>query len=71
MDFITNLPKSNGFEAILVVVDRLSKYSHFVLLKHPFTARSIASVFVKEVVRLHGLLESILSDRDPLLEGAI
>ncbi|PNY08329.1 disease resistance protein, partial [Trifolium pratense] len=51
MDFITNLPKSNGYEAILVVVDRLSKYSHFVPLKHPFTARSIASIFVKEIVR--------------------
>ncbi|PNX81711.1 transposon Tf2-1 polyprotein [Trifolium pratense] len=66
MDFITNLPKSNGYEAILVVVDRLSKYSHFVPLKHPFTARSIASIFVKEIVRLHGVPESILSDRDPL-----
>lgn len=66
MDFITNLPKSNGYEAILVVVDRLSKYSHFIPLKHPFTARSIASIFVKEVVRLHGVPESILSDRDPL-----
>lgn len=67
MDFITSLPKSNGFEAILVVVDRLSKYSHFIPLKHPFTARSIAAIFVKEVVRLHGIPESILSDRDPLL----
>lgn len=66
MDFITNLPKSNGYEAILVVVDRLSKYSHFIPLKHPFTARSIAFIFVKEVVRLHGVPESILSDRDPL-----
>lgn len=66
MDFITCLPKSNGFEAILVVVDRLSKYSHFIPLKHPFTARSIAAIFVKEVVRLHGIPESILSDRDPL-----
>lgn len=66
MDFITNLPKSNDYEAILVVVDRLSKYSHFIPLKHPFTARSIASIFVKEAVRLHGVPESILSDRDPL-----
>jgi hypothetical protein len=47
-------------------VDRLSKYSHFIPLKHPFTARSIAAIFVKEVVRLHGIPESILSDRDPL-----
>ncbi|PNX94272.1 retrotransposon-related protein [Trifolium pratense] len=49
MDFITGLPKSKGYEAILVVVDRLSKFSHFIPLKHPYTARVIAEVFVKEV----------------------
>lgn len=66
MDFITPLPKSNCYEAVLVVADHLSKYSHFIPLKHPYTARSIAAVFVKEVVRLHGVLESILNDCDPL-----
>jgi hypothetical protein len=55
MDFITGLPKSKGYEAILVVVDRLSKYAHFVPLKHPYTARVIAETFVREVVRLHGV----------------
>lgn len=66
LDFITGLPKSKGYAAVLVVVDRLSKYSHFVLLKHPYTAKSIAELFVKEVVRLHGIPSSIISDRDPL-----
>ena len=46
MDFITCLPKSNGFESTLVVVDRLSKYSHFIPFKHPFTVCSIAVSFV-------------------------
>ena len=66
MDFITGLPKSRGYEAILVVVDRLSKYSHFIPLKHPYTARSIADVFCKEIVKLHGVPVSIVSDRDPV-----
>lgn len=45
---------------------RLSKYSHFIPLKHPFIACAIAAIFMKEVVRLHGVPDSILVDRDPL-----
>jgi len=66
LDFITGLPKLQDFETIMVVVDRLSKYVHFVPLKHPFTARSVAELFVKEIVRLHGVPNSLVSDRDPL-----
>lgn len=66
MDFIWGLPKSNGFKAILVMVDRLSKYNHFLLLKHSYTAKNVAALFVTEVVRLHGIPKSILSDRDPI-----
>ena len=62
MDFIVDLLKSCGDDTILVVVDRLSKYSHFILLKHPYTSRHIAEIFVNEVVRLHGIPKSILSD---------
>lgn len=66
VDFITRLPKSKGFEVVWVVVDRLSKYACFILLKRPFSAKSLAEVFVKEVVCLHGIPQAIVSDRDPI-----
>jgi len=62
MDFIVRLPKSNGYDSVLVVVDRLSKYGP---IKHPYSAKSITEVFAKEIVRLHGIPASIVSDRDP------
>lgn len=58
--------EQKGFDAIFVIVDRLSKYSHFIPLKHPYTARVLAEVFTKEIVRLHGIPSSIVSDRDPI-----
>jgi hypothetical protein len=51
---------------ILTVVDRLSKYAHFLALGHPYYATSIAKVFFKQVVRLHSVSASIISDRDPV-----
>ena len=63
-DFIGGLPKSQGYGTIMVVVDRLSKYAHFIPLTHPYSAKEVAEVFLKEVVRLHGFPTSIVFDRD-------
>ena len=64
MDFIEQLPPSHGFDTILVVVDRFIKFRHFIKLTHPYSAQQVAQIFLDNVYRLHGLPETIISDRD-------
>eukprot|EP00253_Pinus_taeda_P025942 PITA_25942 len=66
MDFITGLPKSGNKSVIMVVVDRLSKYSHFCALPHPFTPTLVAQTFMDQIFKLHGMPISIVSDHDPI-----
>ncbi|KAK1683724.1 hypothetical protein QYE76_044572 [Lolium multiflorum] len=71
MDFIEGLPKVGGKSVILTVVDRFSKYAHFIPLGHPYTAASVARAFFDGIVRLHGFPSSIVSDRDPVFTGHV
>jgi len=64
MDFIVGLPKSEGYTKIWVIVDRISKVAHFILLKTLEHIKELALVFVKEIWSLDGRPESIVCDRD-------
>ena len=64
MDFIEGLAKSKGCDTILVVVDMLSKYAHFLPLSHPFTAPQVAQLFLTKIIKLHDIPCSIISDQD-------
>jgi hypothetical protein len=64
MDFITSLPKSQGFNSILVFTDKLSKMVHFLPVKDTCTAQDCAVYFISQVVRLHGVPKQVISDRD-------
>ena len=64
-DLVTDLPESNGFTAIIVFVDKLTKMVHLAGCKKEVTAMEYAQIFVDNVFRLHGLPEVIISDRDP------
>ena len=66
MDFITKLPKTNKkHDFVMVVVDKLTKSTHFVLVKFTHKVANIVDVYMKEISRLHGIPKTIVSDRDP------
>eukprot|EP00253_Pinus_taeda_P031928 PITA_31928 len=65
MDFIIGLPKSKkNNDSIMVVVDKLSKSAHFILVKSTYRVVQIAHVFMQNIFKLHGLRKTIISDRD-------
>ncbi len=65
MDFITDLPTVKAKNSILVVVDRLTKMAHFIPCSKSITAEETAQSILDGIVRLHGLLEEIVSNKGP------
>jgi transposase InsO family protein len=65
MDFIEGLPKSNQYSVIMVVVDRFTKYAHFIPVSNPYSATKITNLFSQNVRKLYGLPKNIVSDWDP------
>ena len=70
MDFIEGLPSSGRFDTILVIVDKLTKFAHFIPIKHPFTAATVAQAFMDNVYRYHGMPQVIISDRDKIFTSS-
>lgn len=66
MDFIEGLPTSGGYITILVMVDRLSKYAHFITIKHPMASLQLVQVLQENIFKLYGVPKSIISDRNRL-----
>ena len=65
MDFVTRIPKvARGFDSIFMVVDKLTKVVHLIPVKTTSTGADIAHLFVKEIVRLHGIPARIINDQD-------
>ena len=71
MDFIEGLPKSQSYNVILVVIDKFSKYAHFLPLAHPYTALSVAQLYFNNIYKLHGLPKAIISDRDRIFTSSL
>ena len=65
MDFITGFSRtSRQHDSIMVMVDRLTKVAHFIPVKSTYSTSDVAQMFIRDVVRLHGVLKNIVLDRD-------
>lgn len=66
MDFITHLPSSKGMTTIWVIVDRLTKSTHFISLPSHYSATTSVSIFLTKIYKLHSMPKTIISDYDCL-----
>jgi hypothetical protein len=71
LDFVEGLPQSRLVNTVKVVVDKFSKYNHFIPLAHPFTAFSVAQLYMTELYKLHGMPMALISDRDRIFTSEL
>ena len=65
MEFIMGFPRTvRQHDSIMVVVEKLTKVAHFIPVKSTFSASDVAQVFIRDVVKLHGVLKKIVPDKD-------
>lgn len=65
MDFVTGFPRTSKYhDSIMVIVDMLSKVAHFIVVKSTNLVSEVVEIFIKEIVRLHGVPKKIISNRD-------
>ena len=65
MDFVTHLPRTpQKHDAVWVIVDQLTKSAHFLVVRMTFTLERFCRLYIREIVRLHGVPVSIVADRD-------
>jgi transposase InsO family protein len=66
MNFLVGLPRTQaGHDAIWVIMDRLTKAAHFILVRVKYSLEKLTELYIQEIIRLNGVPESIVSDRDP------
>ena len=66
MDFFVGLPRTQAsHDAIWVIVDKPTKSTHFLAIHNTFSLDRLARLYINEIIKLHGVLVSIVSDRDP------
>ena len=66
MNFVMGLPRmTTGYDAIWVIVDRLTKFAHFLPIRANYPLERLAQLYIQEIIRLHGIPLTIISNRDP------
>ena len=71
IDFITDLPNSDRYDTILVVIDRVTKMSHFIPCRKDLDGRQFATLFLKEIIRLHRIPCDSITDRGSLFTSEL